>query len=286
MVPLRISPWTLAFVVLLVGTLGRAQESAPERIFYDTRVVNGHSTELTDHGQMKFIISHRFGRVNNGAYSLWGLDNATMRMGLDYGATPWLNVGIGRSSFEKTVDGFVKARVLRQNNGKGRRPVSVALLAGMSVNGLRFDDPERNDNFSHRINYTYQALIARRFGDRLSLQVMPTVVHRNLVPDETIAHDIVTLGVAGRFMATKRFTVAAEYYAVAEGEVGPDLQNNVLSVGFEIETKAHVFQIHMSNSRGMTEKFFAAGTVSRWDAGEIHLGFNITRDFKIKGRKY
>ncbi len=269
----------------LVALCGMAQEGQPVRTFYDTRVVNGHSTELVDEGGMKFIIAHRFGRINTGAYELFGLDNATMRMGLDYGLTKWLNIGIGRSSFEKTVDGYLKARLLRQMEGDNSKPVSVVYFAGIAANGLRFQDPERNDDFSSRLAYTHQLLVSRRFGDRLSAQVMPTFVHRNLVPDSTFNNDVFAVGVAGRYVLSKRVTLSAEYYYALPDQI-PETFNNTLSVGIELETKAHVFQFHLSNSRGMTEKFFVSETTGQWSAGDIHLGFNITRDFKVKGRKY
>ena len=269
----------------LVALCGMAQEGQPVRTFYDTRVVNGHSTELVDEGSMKFIIAHRFGRINTGAYDLFGLDNATMRMGLDYGVTKWLNIGIGRSSFEKTVDGYLKARLLRQMEGDNSKPVSVVYFAGIAANGLRFQDPERNDDFSSRLAYTHQLLVSRRFGDRLSAQVMPPLVHRNLVPDSTFNNDVFAVGVAGRYVLSKRVTLSAEYFYALPDQI-PETFNNTLSVGIELETKAHVFQFHLSNSRGMTEKFFISETTGQWSAGDIHLGFNITRDFKVKGRKY
>ena len=269
----------------LVALCGMAQEGQPVRTFYDTRVVNGHSTELVDEGSMKFIIAHRFGRINTGAYDLFGLDNATMRMGLDYGVTKWLNIGIGRSSFEKTVDGYLKARLLRQMEGDNSKPVSVVYFAGIAANGLRFQDPERNDDFSSRLAYTHQLLVSRRFGDRLSAQVMPTLVHRNLVLDSTFNNDVFAVGVAGRYVLSKRVTLSAEYFYALPDQI-PETFNNTLSVGIELETKAHVFQFHLSNSRGMTEKFFVSETTGQWSAGDIHLGFNITRDFKVKGRKY
>lgn len=280
MEPLKIK---LLLVLVLCALGAKAQDAEPVRAFYDTRIVNGHSTELTDEGSMKFIISHRFGRVNGGAYELFGLDDASMRMGLDYGVTPWLTVGIGRSTFEKTVDAFAKARILRQTENQS--PVSVAVLAGVAVYGLRWQDTTRTNYFTSRLSYTYQALISRRFGDRLSAQLMPTMVHRNLIADTTVNHDVFAIGLAGRFVLSKRVTLSGEYYHLLPDQIADDF-NHTLSLGVELETKSHVFQFHLSNSRGMTEKFFVSETTGRWDKGDIHLGFNITRDFKIKGRKY
>jgi hypothetical protein len=275
-----------ALGIILLGALapflGVSQEQ-PVQTFKDTRIVNGHSVETSFQGEMKFIISHRFGMINGGAYELFGLDQSTIRLGLDYGLTDKLTVGIGRSSFEKTVDGFVKYRALTQQISGGS-PVSVTGLATIAVKGIRFEDPEIENFFTSRLYYAYQILIARQFHDRFSLQAMPSLVHRNLVPTVDDAHDVYALGSAFRFQLTKQVAIQAEYYWLPPGQVSGDYHSPV-SVGFDVETKGHVFQFHLSNSTGMIEKFYITETRGLWQEGDIHFGFNITRDFRIRGRK-
>ena len=128
----------------------KAQEvEKVSQTFKDTRVVNGHSVETSELGEMKFIISHRFGYVNTGIYEVFGLDQSTIRIGLDYGITNRLTVGLGRSSFEKTYDGFAKYNLLRQGKGKGSSPVSLTVLATTALTTLKWEDPERENYFTY-----------------------------------------------------------------------------------------------------------------------------------------
>ncbi len=274
----------LILVLFSVATQINAQEdNTVGKSFYDTRIVNGQSVETNSEGVMKFIIAHRFGLVSGGAYELYGLDQSTIRLGFDYGVTDKITIGIGRSSFEKTLDGFIKAKLISQKKENGS-PVTVAWFSGIAANGIRFSDTERENKFEHRLAYSHQLLVARKWGDRLSTQIMPSFVHRNLVETAADNNDIISIGVAARYKASKKFTFSAELYNAL-----PDMlsENNVnsLAIGIDWETKGHVFQFHFGNSRGMTEKFFIGETTDSWLDGDFRFGFNITRDFKIKGRK-
>ena len=282
-----------AIAMLSWGTSSIAQDANPEeatnvpvQVFKDTRIVNGHSTETNTKGQLTFIIQHRFGRVNQGGYDLWGLDNATMRMGLDYGLTNDLDIGIGRSTFEKTFDGYAKYAIMRQGS---KRPLSITAVATVAYKNLRIPEGERALEDIDRLFYTYQLLFARKISDRLSIQIMPTVVHRNLVPTPNEEHDVPALGGAFKFQLSKQGAIQAEAYAVDRGILGPGPTREgfyaPISLGFDVETKGHVFQFHLSNSRGMVEKLFITETTGNWLDGDIHFGFNITRDFRIRGRK-
>lgn len=253
--------------------------------YQDTRIVNGHSIETNQEGTLKFIISHRFGSMSGGAYELFGLDASTIRFGLDYGITNNITIGFGRSSFEKTFDGLLKIKFLNQSSGDKNMPFTATYLAGMAVKGQKWDDPNRTNYFTARLFYTHQLLIARKFSDNFSLQVMPTLVHRNLVPNPNIANDVVALGIAPRLKVSKNFTLTAEYYYVLPNQLADGYRNS-LAIGFNIDTKRHVFQIQVGNSQGMTEKFFVSETQGNWLTGDIYLGFNISRDFTVKGRKY
>lgn len=279
---------TVLFSCLVVAA--HSQITYTYQTFDDTRIVNGHSIETNTEGIMKFIIGHRFGTLNTGAQNAWGLDNATMRIGLDYGLLKNVTIGIGRSTFEKTLDGYVKYKILTQSSGDRTVPVSLAFVGATTIKTLkRFDNVDVTvaDNMA----YTLQFLIARKWSDRLSTQIMPTYLHRNLVEDYE-QNDILSLGLAGQYQLLKNLSVSAEYYAtpssslpsVSENPFGYHY-NQSLAIGVQIDTKGHVFQLHMGNSQGMVEKFFIAETTDRWSKGGIHLGFNITRDFKVKGRK-
>ena len=252
--------------------------------FKTTRLINGHSIENVAEGVLDVKISHRFGTLNGGFYELFGLDNASMRMGVDYGIKSWLMVGIGRSTFQKTYDGFLKVKLLRQSTGTKNIPVSVSLLSTMAVQTLKWADPDRENYFSSRLSYTHQLLVARKFSENLSLQLMPTFIHRNLAIRADEPNDLWAIGIGGRQKLSKRVSVNVEYYYMLPGSK-LDGTANSLSVGFDIETGGHVFQLHFTNSTAMTEKNFISETTGKWEKGDILFGFNISRVFTIGKRK-
>lgn len=278
----------LTFLMILCPFVSFSQsEEKGEKVygtFMDTRVVNGHSVESNQEGQMKFIIGHRFGSIDGGIEEFYGLDQSTIRLGFDYGIKDWLSIGIGRSSFEKTVDGFVKARLLHQRKGKGPA-FSLSYLATTALKTIEENRPERKNYYSSRLSYVHQLLIARKFSEKFSLQLMPTFLHRNLVETKKEKNDIIAIGGASRYQVSKILSFKAEYYYALPDQLHEN-RVNALSLGFDISTKHHVFQLHVSNSRGMIEKFFIGETFESWEDGKIMFGFNITRDFQIKGRKY
>jgi hypothetical protein len=267
-----------------------------EATFKTSRIINGHSIENTAKGILDFKISHRFGTLNNGFYQLFGLDNATMRMGLDYGISDRLMAGWGRSTFQKQYDAFFKYRLLRQSTGEKKMPVSVSVMAmvmlSTDTNSIRSNyniAPGVKMNFSDKLSYAYQVIIARKFSTDFSLQLMPTMVHSNVVPLANDPNDLFAIGIGGRLKLTQRVSVNAEYYYNIPGHkletmAGAKLYNP-LSLGFDIETGGHVFQLHFTNSRGMTERQFITETPGSWGKGDIHFGFNISRVFQIGKRK-
>ena len=281
MVLKKISQLLLASLFCI--SLTAQNEVVHGKTFYDTRIVNGHSVETNNKGVLKFIISHRFGEINGGPSELWGLDNSTIRFGLDYGITHKWTIGVGRSSFEKTYDAYLKAKLIEQKDGGA--PITLVGMSNVAINTLPFQDPDAANFFSNRLFYTHQILLARRFNDRFSLQLMPSIVHRNLVEESIENNDVYAIGTAARYVVSKRLTINVEYYYTLPDQLRPEFTNS-LAIGVDIETKGHVFQLTLSNSRGMIEKFFISETRGKWGDGDIHLGFNISRDFKIKGRKY
>ncbi len=256
--------------------------------FKTNRVINGHSIENTAAGVLDFKISHRFSPVRQGLYDIFGLDGATIRFGLDYGITNRLMVGAGRNSREKIYDGFVKYKILRQCSGAKNIPVTLTYLADAQIKSVKFADPSRDNKFTDRVYYTHQLLIWRKFGDRLSLQLMPTLVHRNLTTSPEDKNDVFAMGVAGRFKLSKRVALNAEYYYVPDGQIATSYVNS-LSLGLDIETGGHVFQLHFTNSPDMTYKGFITETQEQWffqgNDGQlmsgIRFGFNVSRVFTV-----
>lgn len=271
----------------LVGEDEKTTEYATAA-FKTNRVVNGHSIENTAAGVMDVKISHRFSPISEGFYDIFGLDGATIRIGVDYGITDRLMVGIGRNSYEKIYDGFAKYKILRQSSGKVNMPITLVYLADFQITTLRFADPERDNKFSSRLFYTHQLLVGRKFSEAFSAQVMPTLVHRNLVPTTDDKNDVFSVGLAARQKVSKRVAITAEYYYVLPNQLSDEYTNS-LSIGVDIETGGHVFQFSFSNTPYMTYKGFITETVDKWfyeNDGKnllsgIRFGFNISRVFTI-----
>ena len=269
---------------LLSLLVGEEEQTYTTATFKTTRIINMHSVENAAAGVMDFRISHRFGFINTGAYDLFGLDQALMRIGLEYGITDRLMVGFGRSNVNKAYDSFLKYKILRQGSGKRNIPISVSYFASAVCNTVKWADPNRDNYFSSRMQYTHQLLIARKFNNDLSLQLTPTLVHKNLVPTLQDKNDILAMGFGGRYKLTQRFSVNGEYIYVLPNQITSTFYNS-LSLGVDIETGGHVFQLHLTNSTSMLEPGFITESVGQWKKGGIHFGFNVSRVFTVKDKR-
>lgn len=257
--------------------------------FKTTRIVLGQSIESPASGTLQFLIEHDFGSLNQGAYNIWGLDVSTIRLGLEYGINDWLSVGIGRSSYEKTFDCSVKAKILRQSTGERNMPVSVSFYGGTFLNSLHWADTSRTNYFSSRMSYIAQLLIARKFSNALSLQLTPTYIHKNLVPFRTDRNDQLSIGIGGRYKIAQRTSINAEYFYQIPGFInsysvsGTETAKygNCISVGVDLETGGHVFQFRLTNAQPMFDRAFITETTNKWNNGGIFLGFTINRVFTI-----
>lgn len=255
--------------------------------FKSTRVINSHSVEQPANGVLLFLIQHRFGKINTGFYELFGLDDATIRLGLEYGVTDRLSIGLGRSSYQKTFDGFIKYKVLRQSTGARKMPVSLSYYAGATLNSLTWEDQgieDRTNYFSSRLTYTQKLLVARKFSNSVSFQLMPVYIHKNLVETTEDANDIFSIGVGGRVKITKRMSINAEYFYTPESQISYDF-SQPFSLGLDIETGGHIFQLHFSNAQAFFDSGYLTQTTGKWSDGDVYFGFNISRVFTIKKPK-
>lgn len=293
---MRLSSITIIFILISSSLFAQDdlmnllnQNTAPQTnfttaTFKSTRIMNGHSIERMPPGQLDFRISHRFGTLNSGAYNLWGLDQSNVHFSLEYGIFNWMMIGVGRGTYEKTFDGFTKFSILRQSTGARVIPVSLSLFTSAALKSVKWADPSRTNYFSSRLSYTTQVLIARKISQGFSFQLTPTFVHRNLVATELDPNDLFAVGAGGRIKLLKRISLTAEYYYLvnANNKFMSQPVYNPLSVGFDVETGGHVFQIILTNSLAMIEKGFIGETTGQWKHGDIHLGFNISRVFTLK----
>jgi hypothetical protein len=256
--------------------------------FKTNRIVNGHSIENTAKGVMDVKISHRFGPARQGLYDMFGLDGANIRIGADYGITDRLMVGFGRNSLEKILDGFAKYKILWQCSGEKNIPITLSYLIDAQLRTDKFASPDRTNYFTSRLFYTHQLLIGRKFNDVITLQLMPTLVHRNLVASKADKNDVYAVGIGGRIRLSRRITFNAEYYYVPDGQMTTTHANS-LSLGVDIETGGHVFQFHFTNSNDMTYRGFITETQHNWfykgtdgrSLSDVRFGFNISRVFTV-----
>lgn len=287
--------WIFLFITLLVKAPVYCQDTSLLKMINDSievnktkaivngtfkgvYIINTQSVETPPKHVLLLLIMHRFGKINDGAYNFFGLDNATMRLGFDYGLTNQLSVAIGRSTFEKTFDGHIKYKLLRQTNGGV--PVTLDVFSGMYFTSLRnTDKPYLNGTY--RTSYATSLLIARKFSRSFSLQLTPTVLHYNLVPAAIDHNNVFAIGIGGRKKVTRRMSVNAEYIYVPSSQINSLQVYNSLSVGIDIETGGHVFQLHITNSQGMVEPLFIGKSTGAWSKGDIYFGFNISRAFNL-----
>jgi hypothetical protein len=256
--------------------------------FKGTRIITGQSNENISKKHLNFLILHRFGELKDDAwyYSLLGIDAATVRLAFDYGVTDKLMIGVGRSSVAKIYDFNVKYKLLQQTTGgKKNSPLAISYYGNMGLNTTTFSDLTRNNFFTSRLNFCNQLILARKFNDKVSIQITPTMVHRNLVAKTSDPNSVFALGLGGSFKITRSTRFNIEYYPRLNGrdELASNGKtfNDYLAVGFDIETGGHVFQLMFSNSTYMYEQGFVAQTTGSWSDLGIRLGFNLSRTFSF-----
>jgi hypothetical protein len=269
-----------SLLAMLNDSAGSESNFEVKGTFKALHIVNAQTIESPAKHDLNFIIMHRFGQLNEGAYALFGLDNAYIRLGLDYGVTDKLAIGIGRSSFEKTFDGYIKYKLLQQTTGVKPAPISISVLGAIANYTLKMPD-KKFLNAKFRTIYTTQLMVARKFTQALSIQLSPTWMHFNLVPTRADNNDVIATMIGGRLRFNKRMAITAEYNYLFPNQVESLELTNSLSVGLDIETGGHVFQLVFSNSRGMIEPQYIARTDGEWFDGDIFFGFNVSRNFTL-----
>ncbi len=250
-------------------------------VFNSTRVINAHAVDMLYKGQLNFRILHRFGFVEDGIKQFFGLDQASMRMSFDYGISNDLTVGIGRSTYRKEVDIFVKGRLMQQSTGAKAKPISLVLVAGGMVwteESFATDKPD----FSDRSSGYFQILAGRKFSNRFSFQLSPIWVYSKL-PISGTERNIFSIGGGARYKFSRRMAFTVDYHHVMNGLTHSN--TDPLSVGVDIETSGHVFQLHFTNATGMNERAFITETYGKFFKGDIRFGFNLSRMFRIGKRK-
>ncbi len=258
-----------------------------ESVFKSLKIVNLESTKLAAKGDFYFIVAHRFGYVKHGFEDFFGMDDANTQIKFAYGVTNWLTAHVSRSGFQKTYEMALKYRLMSQE--KEGFPVTLVGFNSLAINTEMKKEDFPNLKFDNRLSYVTQLLISRKFTERLSLELAPTYFHENTIRDildennnvitpNPQSNDQFALGMGGRYKLTKRWSVNMDY-AAHLNRAKNSVFTNPLSIGVDLETGGHVFQMHFTNSRAMNEAGFLGQTTGDWGKGEISFGFNLVRVF-------
>ena len=184
----------------------------------------------------------------------------------------------------KTYDGFLKYRFMRQSQPGS--PVTIVALASLARNTNEVASGMDID-FEHRMAYTYQLLIARKFSEGISLQLTPSVTHKNLVTFREDNNTQFAIGFGGRLKLSPSVTFNAEYFYQINpnkfqvNSLDSSYYPDAISLGFDIETGGHVFQLHFTNATAMIDKSIIHETTGDVRKGKIRFGFNLSRTFQI-----
>ena len=260
--------------------------------FKSTRLVNLHTNEQMKAKHLDFRIQHRFQPMQidkenvYGLYNMFGIDGAVMRLGLEYGVTDKLMIGLGRSNIGKTYDLMAKYKILQQTRGKKSMPISVNYFGNIGINTLEFSDKTRNNFFTSRLSFVNQIIITRKFNDYLSVAISPSMVHQNLVENKSQSHDIYALGLGASIKISRSARFNFEYIprlnARNEKKLDGTLFYDAFAFGLDIETGGHVFQLHFTNGAGLIEQQFISQNTNKLTLNTLRFGFNLSRVFSLE----
>lgn len=276
----------LKLLFLLVPFFGFAQNDSLSEIdttmnkqvvnsaFKALKIVNLESTKVAAKGDLYFIVAHRFGSVKDGLEGFYGLDNANTQIKFLYGLTDWLTISGARS--ELAYDFSVKYRL--KDQVEDGFPVAIAGFNSLAINNTLKESLYPNMNFENRLIYVTQILISRKFTERLSLELAPTFFHENFVTNDLQDNSQYAIGVGGRYKISKRVSINADYAAHLNRASG-SIYKNPLSIGVDLETGGHVFQMHFTSSQVIHEAGYLGQTTGDWTKGDVFFGFNLARVF-------
>ncbi|WP_291131348.1 DUF5777 family beta-barrel protein [Flavobacterium sp. UBA7682] len=251
-----------------------AGKSKVESAFKALKIVNLESTKLAAKGDLYFIVAHRFGSVKDGFEGFYGLDQAVTQLKFVYGLNDWLTISGARS--EIAYD-FSSKFLLKSQETNGF-PVAIAGFTSLAINNTLKESLYPEMKFDNRLVYVTQLLVSRKFSNSLSLQLSPTYFHENFVIDNNQDNSQYAIGMGGRYKFAKRWSVNVDYAAHLNRSSTSQFRDP-LSIGVDLETGGHVFQMHFSSSQGMHESGFLGNSTGDWGKGDVFFGFNLLRVF-------
>ena len=274
----------------------KVKQNITTATFKSFRIINLQSVEMTGKGNLQFMISHRFGQVwkegkgLSNIAQLFGLNSgfASTYMSFDYSFTDYMNLGFamtGNARFES----WAKFKLLKQQTGLKNMPVSVSLFSLANFDATEGSSPD--DLTWNRFSFMHQLLIARKFSEKFSLELIPSLIHYNIVNyGINNTNNIFSIGVGGRYKLTNKTAISFEYARQLNGyenlldesasavNYTPDL----FSIGYDWDTGGHIFQFFLSSSTSATNIAQLSSNTANFRPGNFSLGFNLNRSYGIK----
>jgi hypothetical protein len=250
------------------------EKSKVESAFKGLKIVNLESTKLAAKGDLYFIVAHRFGSIKDGFEGFYGLDNANTQIKFVYGLTDWFTVSGARSELAYDFSG----KILIKSQERDGFPLAIVAFGSLGLNNTLKESLYPKMTFENRLIYVSQILISKKFSDNLSLELAPTFFHENFVLDDNQENSQLAVGLGGRYKFAKRWSLNIDYAAHLNRANNSPFKNP-LSIGVDIETGGHVFQMHFSSSQGIHEAGFLGNSTGDWTKGDVFFGFNLLRVF-------
>lgn len=259
---------------LLAGLDSVPKNQTVESAFKALKIVNLESTKLAAKGELYFVVAHRFGSVKDGFEGFFGLDNAVTQIKFLYGVKDGITISGARS--ELAYDFSIKYSLMHQI--KDGFPVSIVGFNSFGFNNTLKESNYPKMKFNDRMIYVSQLLISRKFSKKLSLELAPTFFHENFVDNDFQNNSQYAIGIGGRYKLSNRVSLNIDY-AAHLNRTSTSIYKDPLSVGVDIETGGHVFQMHFTSSQGINEAGFLGHTTGDWSKGDVFFGFNLVRVF-------
>ena len=251
------------------------------------KIINNQSTKQSNKGELYLYVSHRFGTVKDGISTLFGLDYANTKIELMYGLNDNIQFGFSRESLKKIYSSSFKFKILEQSS---KFPVNISNYTSFNYNSSSFFAQGEDVSFSDRTLIFTQFLFSTALSEKLSLQISPSVAIRNyndIVPvfengeisfKSYEQKENYTISFGSRYKLNKRTSLNFEYnHYVNRLEISPF--KDVLSIGIDLETGGHVFQLLFSNTQSIDDVSVLLDAEGDWSAGDFFFGFNILRVF-------
>ncbi len=254
------------------------QETYELPAFKAMKIGNLQSTKVADKGDFYLIVSHRFGTLKNGLKTFFGFDDANTKMQLLYSFFDGVQFSVSRESLNRTYASALKVRLYKQSS---KFPVNIVAYGTANINTLIDETQYPNLKFGDRMSYAGQLLVSRRISKNLSLQIAPSFVRQNLQDlriTKDLHHNQFVMGFGGRMKLSKRMSVNADY-AYNFNRAKNSLYKNPFTLGLDIETGGHVFQLLFSNAQSTNEPGFLSNAEGNWAKGNVFFGFNVVRVF-------